>query len=112
MGATVVTATVALVDGTAPRVSFGGLTGVYATVAGSASYATGGDSISLVNLGLAQVRRAFVLADVANNSGWSTEIVVTNPSAPLLKLYVTDAVEVTAAVDVSGHTPTILFLGV
>lgn len=86
---------------------------VIVQVAPSSSYATGGDSISLASLGLSEVRQAWIEAtqSASANGGVSCEVVVTDPKAPLLKLYTAAATEAGAASDNSTRSWTIRFVG-
>ena len=101
-------------------VSVDGLRVVEVDVTYSASYATGGDSISPSLLGLKEVRQILVpshklngmgaVANANSRTGKSVQLAGT-ASAPLLALYETANTEVANATNVSTVVHTIRFLG-
>lgn len=111
MGATTITTLTALSDGKSPIKYIDGRRCRVVQIAGSASYATGGDSIALSSIGLTEVREAWVLADSTNASGASIHIVTTDPKNPLFKLFSGVSTEVASTTNVSTYTARVLLVG-
>jgi len=85
---------------------------VRALVAGSTSYATGGDVIPLAALGLKVVDRVFHDAgtDSIGDSGVSVRLAGT-PEVPLLRFFDAVNTEVANATNLSTRQTTLIFLG-
>lgn len=93
-----------------------GKTEVTTVIAGSSSYATGGDSISLSSVGLAHVTQASVIVDSAITaasglaSGFAPKIDISTDTAPKLVLY-SNGAQVANGTDVSAHEYLVKLVG-
>jgi hypothetical protein len=89
---------------------------VVTIVAGSSSYATGGDSIDISKLGLSHVEAAYVVADSAITAasgladGYAPVFDLTTDTAPKLVLY-TSGGQVSATTNVSSREYVVMFVG-
>lgn len=89
---------------------------VTVVIAGSASYATGGDTISLAGLPIDRVTSAFVVADSAVTApsgladGYAPLFDLTDSAAPKLVLY-TSAGQVSATTNVSSREYLVKLVG-
>lgn len=83
-------------------------------VNGSASYATGGESVSPASVGLRNVNKILVepweAAQSASQSGLSVQLAGT-PQAPLLRMFDAVGAEIAAASNVSARPFIIWFIG-
>lgn len=80
-------------------------------VAPSASYATGGDSVSLNTVGLRVVDAIHIVGTVGTATGKEVRTDVTDPTAPKVLVYTGAATQATAATDQSAAARRLRFIG-